>query len=66
MGLVVLVALQISVICELFQHAKVQHWRYFWIDVGCLYFLAFVTGFVVMDAFNYHVRKRRERLAQKR
>ena len=58
MGLVVLVVLQVSTICELFQHAKAQHWRYFWIDVGAVYFLAFVTGFVVMDALNYHIRQR--------
>jgi hypothetical protein len=65
MGSVVLTVLQVSLIFDLFNHAKIQHWRYFWIDVGCLYFLAFVTGFVVMDAFNYHMRKRREKLAQK-
>jgi hypothetical protein len=59
MGFLVLVILQVSIICELSENAKPQHWRHFWIDIGCLYFLAFVTGFIVMDTFNYHMRKRR-------
>jgi hypothetical protein len=58
-GALVLVVLQVSLIFELFEKAKAQHWRHFWIDVACLYFLAAVTGFVVMDALNYHIQKRR-------
>ena len=65
MGLVVLVTLQISLIFEMFQKAKSQHWPHFWFDVGAMYFLAFITGFIVTDAFNYHMRRRRERLARK-
>ena len=66
MGFLVLVVLLISVARELFEKAKIQHWRHFWIDVVCLCFLSAVLGFVLVDAFNYHIRKRRERLAQKR
>lgn len=64
MGFFILVVLEVSVIYELFQKAKIQHWRYFWIDVACLCFLSAILGFVVVDAFNYHMRRRREK-AQK-
>lgn len=65
MGALVLIALQVSVIQELFEKAKAGQWRHFGLDVAALYFLAFITGFVVMDAFNYHIRRRRERLEKK-
>lgn len=57
-GAIMLVGLQISSAWDLFEKAKIQNWRHFWMDLAALYVLALITGGIIVEAAIYRKRKR--------
>lgn len=53
MGAVGFVGVQAALIFELFEKAKAQNWRHFWIDMALIWGSAVVTGAIVMEALIY-------------